>query len=202
MGLPQRSIVEKDTAFDPPWIFGGASTKSPGVINKALVDKKTVQLPDALQGPALALTEMEWKQAWYAFDQSLQYARKALPNSQMVLVYIPSVLSIYDLQSREVSVQTYERRATVFPAQQMVTQSTLMRSTFQTLAAKHQIPVIDTTDALRMAGKQELQHGPNDWNHLNETGYRTLSNAILQQLEPLLARMSKQAVVIKQPPKS
>jgi lysophospholipase L1-like esterase len=77
-----------------------------------------------------------------------------------------------------------------------------MRSTFQTLAAKHQIPVIDTTVALRMAGKQELQHGPNDWNHLNETGYRTLSDAILQQLEPLLARMSKQAVVIKQPPKS
>ncbi len=191
-GFSPRSIVKNDdydSSLDPPWIFGGASTKSPGTVNKVSVDGKLVQLPDALQAPALALNGEEWKQSWFAFEQSLQYARNAFPGSQFVLVYIPSVLSVYDVQSAQVSVQTYERRSTIFPAQQLALQSRLMRSTFNEVAQQHQMPVIDTTDAMKLIGKQKLLHGPNDWNHLNKAGYTVLSDAILNQLEPLTGRV-------------
>lgn len=195
-GLPQRAIdngkqQKVDANYEPPWIFGGASVSLPGTINKALIADEIVQLPDSLQAPALALDNTEWEQAWFAFDQSLQYTRKAFLDSQIVLVYIPSVLSVYEIQSQAVSVQTYERRATVFPTRQMLSQSDLMRTSFQSIAAKHQLPVIDTTDALRKAGKQAFIHGPKDWNHLNEMGYRALSNAILEQSEGLDATFFK-----------
>lgn len=192
-GLPQRRVVADggNADFDPPWIFGGASVKLPGTINKVLIDGKAVQLPDALQAPALALNSEEWEQAWFAFDQSLQYARKAFPDSQFMLVYIPSVLSVYNVQSPQVSVQTYERRAIVFPTEQMYAQETRMRSTFQNIARKHHMPIVDATDALKLAASKARLHDPEDWNHLNKAGYTVLSEAILQKLEPLLAKMSK-----------
>jgi lysophospholipase L1-like esterase len=73
----------------------------------------------------------------------------------------------------------------------MYAQETRMRSTFQNIARKHHMPIVDATDALKLAASKARLHDPEDWNHLNKAGYTVLSEAILQKLEPLLAKMSK-----------
>jgi hypothetical protein len=37
--------------------------------------------------------------------------------------------------------------------------------------------------ALRAAGARQTLHGPHDWKHLNETGYRLLGALVAQHLE-------------------
>jgi hypothetical protein len=36
---------------------------------------------------------------------------------------------------------------------------------------------------LRAAGARAAVHGPRDWNHLNETGYRLLGALVVKHLE-------------------
>jgi hypothetical protein len=191
--LPERVVPKVNSKvaqldLNPPWILGGASTQIPGRINQAWIDNKTVQLPDRLQGPALALTEDEWQQAWFAFEQSLLFAQKKLPNTHFALVYIPSVLSVYHLQSHQVSVQTYERRQTIFSTQQAIEQSQRMRSHFVEIAQRLGLPYVDTTSVMQKAAQRQTLHGPDDWNHFNKLGYETLSASISHTLGEQLSR--------------
>jgi len=170
--------------------MGGASFRTPGKMNQARISNQIVQLPDSLQGPALALNADELKQAWFAFDQSLQFTRKKFPDTHFMLVYIPSVLSTYELQSEQISVQTYERRERIFTRQQLLESSQQMRNTFIKMANDKQLPFVDTTDAMQSAAKIKALHGPEDWNHPNQEGYRVMTESIIQQLEPLLVNMT------------
>ncbi len=193
-GMQPRKIggqgADVDSTLDPPWIMGGASFRTPGKMNQARISNQIVQLPDSLQGPALALNADELKQAWFAFDQSLQFTRKKFPDTHFMLVYIPSVLSTYELQSEQISVQTYERRERIFTRQQLLESSQQMRNTFIKMANDKQLPFVDTTDAMQSAAKIKALHGPEDWNHPNQEGYRVMTESIIQQLEPLLVNMT------------
>ncbi len=190
LGIPPRTIdihdSNYDPSLDPPWIFGGASIRNPGKINQAEINGKVIQLPDALQGAAMALNEEEWKQAWFALEQSLSFMRQEFPSARVAVVYIPSVLSVYDLKSEQVSVQTYERRATVFARQQQIDTAQKMRKTLAKIAADQHLPFVDTTDDMRTASKTKVLHGPTDWNHPNKNGYTVIAESIVHQLKPRL----------------
>jgi hypothetical protein len=41
---------------------------------------------------------------------------------------------------------------------------------------------LDPTDTLREAARQHAIHGPGDWKHFNEAGYRILGRAIADYL--------------------
>lgn len=187
-GLPPRADPVDETydaSLDPPWIFGAATFKKPGHINRALIGGYQVQLPDSLQGPALSLNDTEWRQAWFAFEQSLDFSRQHFPRSRFVLVYIPSVLGSYTLAGDQVSVQPYERRETVYPVQQLQEKSWQMRTELADIANRHGLPFIDTTDDVRQAAALQPLHGPGDWNHPNRQGYAVLSATIARHLAQL-----------------
>lgn len=175
-----------DASLDPPWIMGAAMYREPGVTNRAIIGGQERQLPDQLQGPALGLTEEESRQAWFAFEQALAFTRRQLPETHFVLVYIPSVLGCYSLVSEQVSVQPYERRATLFPATQLQARSLAMREALRSIAQAQGLPLIDTTDAMRTAASVAPLHGPGDWNHPNRHGYEVLSKSIAEGLGPVL----------------
>ena len=180
-GLPVAEDPDQDMSLDPPWRFGASTYKDPGEINHAQINGAMVQLPDNIQGPALGLTEQETQQAWFAFEQALQFSRHQFANSHFVLVYIPSVLSVYDVQAGPVSVQGYQGRSVDATWQQAQAASLAMRERFKAIAMQQQLPVIDTTDALRAAATLQPVHGPQDWNHLNRKGYEVLADTIIQQ---------------------
>jgi hypothetical protein len=183
-GIPPRAgpaTKPVDNSLDPPWIFGGATYRQPGEINQALIRNARQQLPDLIQGPAMNLNEEEWQQAWFSFEQALQFSRKKFPDTKFVLVYVPSVITTYTIASDNLSLQSYERRENNFSNQQVSAVSLKMREQFAAIARKQNLPMIDTTDTLRAAALQEFLHGPADWNHLNRRGYEVLAAAITNQ---------------------
>lgn len=185
-GMKDPYDIEADTSFDPPWIFGATAFKSPGQINHAHVAGQEQQLPDRLQAPALLLNDAEWQQSWFTFEQALQYSQRYFAESHFVIVYVPSVLSIYSLTREQVSVQPFERKELLFSRQALVDKSTQMRETLKRIAQRNNVPVIDTSITMQQAGQQQFLHGPNDWNHLNRKGYEVLAKTIAQQLQPLM----------------
>lgn len=181
-GLPKAEDPDNDGSLDPPWRFGTNMFKLPGHVNQAQIDGKLFQLPDTIQGPAIGLNEIETKRAWFAFEQALQFSCAHFSKSRFVLVYIPSVLSVYDIHSDRVSIQSYQQRPADFTLQQARLTSDAMRKRFKEIAAQQQLPVIDATDALRATAQFEPIHGPKDWNHLNQKGYEVLADVIEENL--------------------
>jgi len=177
---PQEADI--DASLDPPWIFGAAAYREPGTINRALIGGQDTQLPDFLQGPALNLDQQEWDDAWFAFEQALAFSREQFPQTQFVLVYIPSVLGTYAISSAEVTVQAYDRRDRRFTSQAAVARAAQMREKMASVAAAAGLPLIDTTAAMQQAGREQALHGPGDWNHPNRRGYEVLAAAIIAGL--------------------
>ena len=182
-GLPIPEDPDVDVSLDPPWLFGASTYKSPGVINHALINHKIIQLPDNLQGPALDMTDDQLRQSWFAFEQALIFSRAHFKRSHFVLVYIPSVLSMYDIQDETVSVQGYEGRKSSFALSDVRHSALLMQKHFHEVAASQGLPVIDTTEMLQAAARNQSLHGPEDWNHLNKKGYEVLTEAIMHNLD-------------------
>ena len=181
-GLPKPDDPDHDFSVDPPWRFGTNMFKLPGHINQANVNGQLLQLPDTIQGPAIGLNEIETRRAWFAFEQALNFSRNYFAKSRFVLVYIPSVLSAYDIRNDHISVQGYQGHQADFTLQQAQFASAAMRKRFKEIAAQQQLQVIDTTDALRAAALLEPIHGPEDWNHLNRKGYDVLAGVIAENL--------------------
>ena len=48
------------------------------------------------------------------------------------------------------------------------------------ISQRLEVGFFDTTRYLRGASSKGYIHGPKDWNHLNESGYRALSDGISQ----------------------
>ena len=180
--LPQEEDPDHDGSLDPPWRFGTNMFKLPGHVNRANINGKLLQLPDTIQGPAIGLDELETKRAWFSFEQALKFSRNYFAKSRFVLVYIPSVLSVYDIQNEHISVQGYQGRQANFTLQQAQLTSDAMRRRFKEIAAQQQLPIIDTTNALRAAAQLEPVHGPDDWNHLNRKGYEVMADVIENNL--------------------
>ena len=154
-----------------------------GLINRAHVGDKTLQLPDRLQGPSMDLTSAESEQALLSFREALRFVQQALPHTRLVVVYIPSVISCYDIREASVSVQSHARRQRFeFPAPAVRQRSAWIAQRVEALSREQGLAFIDSRPALRAAARQAPLHGPLDWNHFNARGYRVLAEAIAARL--------------------
>ena len=153
------------------------------IINKALINGKEMSIPDRLQSPALELTDDEIRLALYAFEQALRYLQEYFPTSAMKVVYIPSVLSSYQIVSPQVSIQTYEDRASVYPGELVRTRSDLICARIESIAGQYQIPFIDARPEIWKVSATQVIHGPLNWKHFNQVGYTALAEAIIPFIE-------------------
>jgi hypothetical protein len=90
---PDLYVVTSATQTDPP--------------NRIELAGAPVELPGNLQSPAMELTEPELERAALVFERSLAFLRKLLPGVPVLVVYLPSPLSSYQLSAPEVSIQQY-----------------------------------------------------------------------------------------------
>jgi lysophospholipase L1-like esterase len=97
----------------------------------------------------------------------------------MTVVYVPSPLSCYELEGEEVSVRSYLGRTSLQPARRVQERSREIRARVRALASAAQLGFVDPTDVLRSLARTTAIHGPGDWGHFNEKGYRCLSEEIL-----------------------
>lgn len=177
--IPSAQAAER-SPLNPPGRF---EWTEPGTLNQVIINDAIVQLPDTLQGPSMDLTEAEKNLALVSFREALYFLKNHLPDTQLVVVYIPSVITTYDIRSSQVSVQSHARRQQfIYNTPAVKQQSDEIAQQIQTLSEAEQIPFIDARPVVRRASQTNLLHGPLDWNHFNDRGYQALADAILQQL--------------------
>ena len=154
-----------------------------GSINKARIGGKTVALPDRLQAPPLEVSPKDLHTALYAFEQSVDMLQILLPRTQLMIVYIPSPLSCYDLASDQVS--SYYAGETPYPAAAVESMGQTMRTRLRRYAASKDIPFVDALPNLRAEARKHPVHGPRDWDHFNRPGYECLGSLLAERIRDI-----------------
>lgn len=146
-------------------------------INQVLINDKVVIIPRT-QGPALELTEEEINLAACVFEHSLDYLSEYFINSKIIVVYIPTPLSVYELASQKVNIWEYHDRGKVQNSENVAKKSDLICGKIKKITLSKKYIFIDTRNKLRQAAQKEPIHGPLDWIHFNKVGYAVFSETI------------------------
>jgi hypothetical protein len=145
----------------------------------ALIDGKEFLIPQNSQHPAMTLTAEETRQAIYMYEQSLLFLSEFFNESSIAVVYIPSPLSSYQWSSPTVTIQTGLKGPVKFDSSSIHKRSHEICLEIEEIARKHKFDFADTRKFFREAAKKEPIHGPKDWLHPNEKGYRALAEGVL-----------------------
>lgn len=172
--------TKKSTLIAPENISPGA-----GNINRILLNGKQIAIPDGLQSPALELTEGEIHLTTTVFEQSLKYMREHFQGIPVTVVYLPSVLSCYEVVSPYVSIQIYDNgRESNYPSYLVRQRSEEIATMIRTISKQENARFIDARPALRALGRKQIFHGPKDWKHYNKDGYTALAKTIIEKMSP------------------
>ena len=150
--------------------------------SRARVGGRDVGLPDRLQSPALELDGEAWGRALLVFARSLASLRELYRTQPILVVYIPSPLSCYEITSSSVAVATARGRYEVHSTERLERRSIATRRRVAEIAEIHALEFLDLTPPLRDVAAQEPAHGPLDWHHPNERGYRAIGRAVAERL--------------------
>lgn len=155
-----------------------------GTVNRAIVGGKEINMPDGLHSPSLELSSNEIHLGIYILKQSLSYMLQHFTGIKVSMVYLPSVMTCYEMSSTYISFQPYDKgRETLAKASQISLKSDQIYSLVLAVTQELGVPLFDTRPILREAGSRKIIHGPMDWKHLNKEGYHILANAIVKMRE-------------------
>jgi len=146
---------------------------------KILLAGKEVIIPNSLQSPALELTDDEIDFGIYAFEQCLLYLRDYFPNTLISVVYLPSPLSVYEIVSEYVAIETSSDGNNIYPQENVRRRSDDIYQKIEKMLERNNFKHIDARPLLREAAKNKLLHGPKDWWHLNKDGQFVLAEVVL-----------------------
>jgi lysophospholipase L1-like esterase len=147
--------------------------------NKVLAGGAAHAAP-ALQKPPLELPTSSIANSLTVFDASLAWLARTYAQTAITLVYIPSPAAIY--RHAEATVDAYvdwplnNVRALAVADIDAASQRTCEQ--IRTLTLARGVRFFDARPALRAAGAKMLIHGPRDWNHFNEAGYRVFGETL------------------------
>jgi hypothetical protein len=154
-------------------------------VNHAMIGGQSVALPDNLQGPSMDLSPEQLQHAVGTFSKSLAWSRGYFPDTHFAVVFIPSVLSSYQLVGNEVDAQNYFNESTRFDVASLEQRHEWVRNEIMRVCNEQGVPFVDATPDVRKAAAEQTLHGPNDWNHFNRRGYQVLGESVVRQLPAL-----------------
>lgn len=149
--------------------------------NTLVVAGRTVGAP-ALQGPALNFPKAGVERAMPVLAQSLAWITERLPRVPITVVYLPAPLSVYRHAGDTVAYQLRAEPSTAVPAARVTEHSDLICAMVHAVSVQRRVGFLDTRPALRAAAATTVIHGPRDWYHFNEAGYRLLGNLVVERL--------------------
>ena len=149
--------------------------------NSFVIDGTAVGAPRMLQGPSLELGEDEMRAGALVFDRSLRWLRQRFPNTPVTVFYVPSPLAIYR-HAGPVSVRAHTGAEMTFPSRFVDERSDLSCVLVRQSALDNGVGFADARPVLRAAASRRFIHGPIDWKHLNEAGYRVLGRFVASRL--------------------
>jgi hypothetical protein len=147
---------------------------APGT-NRLVAGGRSFEAP-ALQGPALAYSDEAIQLGIEVLDHSLSWLQRRFKDVPVTVVYVPSPLSIYRSEG-ETEVYCGAGPTTAGVARSLRNSDLIADSVGKT-AIGHAMDFMDARPALRSAAAMNVIHGPRDWDHLNEIGYRALGRLV------------------------
>jgi hypothetical protein len=163
--------------------------------NRLVIAEKPTAVPE-LQLPSMRLSEQEIADGLAVFDRSLGWLRHTYPASPGTVIYIPSPASTYRHASAEiVGRDIYEPELSrksghavlvdgpSFAVAAVYARSQHICEGIRAAALQNGAGFVDSRPTLRAAGARAPIHGPHDWKHLNETGYRLLGALVARHLD-------------------
>src|SRR5205085_10834295 len=138
----------------------------------------TLQKPPVELGPQVADASL------MVFDVSLEWLRKNFP-AAVTVVYLPSPAAVYRHADAVVDVYWRWPLMQVQPVSAVDIYAASQRTCEQirALTLARGARFIDMRPALRAAGATTVIHGPRDWNHFNDAGYRVLGETLAQTID-------------------
>jgi hypothetical protein len=152
-------------------------------MNKARVAGAIVPIPDALQSPGMELNDDEIRMAVQVFELALAELHRFFPDARLIVTIIPAPLTVYELASDNVTIQTYENRANVYPAAEVEQKSNRICKLVAASSRRAGAEFIDIRGTIHSVARQKIIHGPKDWKHFNKEGYVALGNILSAHLE-------------------
>ena len=149
-----------------------------------------------LQLPSMALDDAEIEDGLTVYDRALAWLRRKYPNVPTTVVYIPSPATTYRQANPEViggdvyapQESRNAGRAVVvdgrtFPSSAIYVRSQRICEGIRAATLRNGAAFLDTRPILRAAGARQPVHGPRDWKHVNETGYRLIGALVARHLD-------------------
>jgi hypothetical protein len=163
----------------------------PGTMNPLVIGGATRMAAD-FQAPPLLMSDTEIAAAVTVYARSLAWLRGRFPDVPVTVVYVPSPASVYRHAGDTVVLMqvfapsdpagpSYRFGLKAAPAE--VYARSQMACTKIRDATPEGVAFVDARPALRRAGAQAPVHGPHDWNHPNELGYRTLGALVAEKID-------------------
>jgi hypothetical protein len=148
-----------------------------------------------LQVPSMDLNEQQIDDGVTVYDRSLAWLLRNYPNTPTTVIYIPAPASTYrqanpEVISKDVFIPAESRRAgrlvivdgRPFPATGIYEHSQRICEKIRVATLRQGVAFIDARPIMRKAGAQQAIHGPRDWNHPNERGYRILGGLVAARI--------------------
>lgn len=158
--------------------------RKPSPHNKVIAGG-TAHATPALQKPPLELDPPMLEASLTIFDVALEWLTRSFASSAIAVVYLPSPAAIY--RHAGLSVDAYTRwplnEVQAVPVDEIYAASQRTCEQIRKLALAHRARFIDMRPALRAAAATAPIHGPQDWNHFNDAGYRVLGEALAATID-------------------
>ena len=169
--------------------FAATSTESFETLRKPSANNKVLAGATAVAAPALQKPPVEiatWIDApLTVFDVSLAWLRRTYPATDITVVYIASPAALY--RHADTLVDVYTRwplnEVRPVPASEINEASQRNCGQIRAMTLANGARFIDTRPALRAAAKAAPIHGPQDWNHFNDEGYRVLGEMLARTID-------------------
>jgi hypothetical protein len=128
------------------------------------------------------------------FDRSLRWLRQRFPDVPVTVVYLPAPASVYRFPGADVIgmewILPYDekrrgpwRRPVPVPVEAVNAASQRVCEKIAAASAQHGSAFVDTRPTIRAETAKRALHGPRDWGHFNEAGYRLLGTVLTARLD-------------------
>ena len=164
------------------------------IANQVLVNGRTVDAPE-LNVPSLGLSERQVDTAVTVYEHSLAWFRRRFPNIPTTVVYIPAPSVVYRFATPDVSGDAVYhpdapggpderyKNGERFPVKAVYEASQKICEKMRAVTLAAGAGFVDARPVLRRKAHETTIHGPRDWGHLNETGYRTLGALLASRID-------------------
>jgi hypothetical protein len=157
-------------------------------ISQAVINGKIVSLPVKLMAPPIlgvtffdkrhGFSDDDLKVGYYVFEKSIENINKFFSTSEIKVIYLPSTLASYELISPKVSFRGNLGDYGIVETKRIKQRHLETCQEIMKITQRLKIDFFDSTKYLLEASSKGFIHGPKDWDHLNEYGYRALSDSI------------------------